>query len=90
MRARLLLQVEDREPVEVLAFEPRVWRDHWECPIPDRHIERALDAALTVEVREYLNAEPPEPDPQAPGRHETEARREQEAAEALRLKQPGR
>lgn len=57
MRARLLLQVEDREAVEVASFEPEFGDDlgrgaYWFCP-PEVRESLQLAAALTVEVRAY-------------------------------------
>ena len=79
LRARLLLQVEGREPVEVYAFEPmEIWPGKpWGFythrrfrsanePDPDALIE----TALTVEVRAHIAAEAadaPQPHPYAGG-----------------------
>jgi hypothetical protein len=64
MKARLLLQVEDREPVEVLEFEPDQTGDYWTIPALLRKADsdslaHGLTGALTVEVREFLADEDP-------------------------------
>jgi hypothetical protein len=58
VRAKLLLQVEDREPVTVAEFEPAANGEFWYIP-RDYWSTFKIEAALTVEVRELLAEEDP-------------------------------
>lgn len=60
MKARLLLQVADREPVEVCAFTPKpslVNRGNWWREGTPNELARLLEAALTVEIHAELDTD---------------------------------
>lgn len=97
LRARLLLQVEDREAVEVMAFEPEEGisaKDggRFFFVPPDVRESIVLATALTVELRAHLstdnpdgpNYEGPEPDTYAPSRAELDERERARSREAGR------
>jgi hypothetical protein len=62
IRARLLLQVEEREPTPVVEFEPlrdgEFWRSREDCDQCGGILDAGqLAATLTLEIRELLEAQ---------------------------------